>query len=482
VSQELLTALGELRWEAGTDHELARAVAMVLGPVTGAGAVEVSLHPGHVTVVDLTSNDHPITELATPLELAPGLHRRPRSGWGDGPRAELAARVGATRCVVVPLYCRHTEAYVASWTSRTRVTTEEGDALAAALGIVVDARVLVHRVAKLSRSAHSDNRRLRQSLRDSLGVDDTMRSPAMRRCLERAHAVAPYDTPVLVTGPSGAGKELVARGIHARSSRVTGPFVMLNCGAVPESLAESELFGHRRGAFTGATADHKGLFERATGGTLLLDEVGELSARMQVKLLRVLQEGTFTAVGAEREQHSDARVIAATHRDLAALVTDGSFREDLYYRLAVFEVRVPGLAERPEDFAALVRRVLARTAARMGRDAPSVPRDVMRQLALHDWPGNVRELENVLEGALVMSRGNRLAVPLLLGSAPTRAGERQPVGPLEHSVRTAIETALQQTKGKLYGPGGAAELLDLKPGTLQSKMRKLRIDRARFVR
>lgn len=355
--------------------------------------------------------------------------------------------------------------------------------LEAALGTLFDARVLLQRVARLSRAAHSENRHLRQSLRDRAAGDPTMRSAPMVDCLERADAVAPYDTPVLITGPSGSGKEVVARRIHARSSRTARPFIKLNCGAIPEALAESELFGHERGAFTGATTRRRGVFERAAGGTLLLDEVGELSPAVQVKLLRVLQEGTFVPVGGERDLHSAARVLAATHCDLSAGVAQGTFREDLFYRLAVFEVAVPGLRERAEDLPSLVQQIVERTAARMGRSVPVVPRAVLAQLLAHPWPGNVRELENVLEGALVMSRGATLEGPLLLRSPRTGGGEPAVnVGPLETTVRRALEAALRQAAGKLYGPGGAAELLELNPGTLQSKMRKLGIDRQDFVR
>lgn len=305
----------------------------------------------------------------------------------------------------------------------------------------------------------------------------------MVHCLGRADAVAPYDTPVLITGPSGAGKEIVARRVHARSSRRARPFIKLNCGAIPEALAESELFGHERGAFTGATTRRRGVFERAAGGTLLLDEVGELSPSVQVKLLRVLQEGSFLPVGAEADLRSDARVLAATHRDLGAGVAEGSFREDLFYRLAVFEVAVPGLSEREEDLPSLVRQIVERTAARMGRSSPRIPRAVMAQLLAHDWPGNVRELENVLEGALVMSRGSTLDAPLPLRRTQTTTDTASlRARPLDETIRCAIETALRQTAGKLYGTGGAAELLALKPGTLQSKMRKLGIDRLPFVR
>lgn len=303
----------------------------------------------------------------------------------------------------------------------------------------------------------------------------------MRRCLDRALAVAPYDTPVLVTGPSGSGKELVARRIHTLGPRHRGPFVQLNCGAIPEGLVESELFGHERGAFTGAVALHRGVFERASGGTLLLDEVGELSAASQVKLLRVLQEGTFSRVGAETMRRSDARVIAATHRDLLSLTATGTFREDLFYRLAVFEVRVPGLRERLDDLPRLAHQLVERIATRMGRAVPAIDRVTLDRLATHDWPGNVRQLENMLEAALVMSASDRLELPPPSLAPRPRAAAPAAVEPLEHAIRRCIEAALESTRGKIYGPGGAAQRLELKPGTLQSKMRKLGIDRRAFV-
>ena len=436
-------ALSGVRWEVPTDVGLARGLAAALRRSHDAIALEL----------EVSGHTHRVTQY--------DLHAPPNA-------------------VVVPT-TRHVEARLRIWTPARGISAADRRTLAAVLGVQLDARALLQRVATLSRRAYADNRRLERDLREQLGDDATMQSPPMRRCLERAHAVAPYPTPVLVRGPSGAGKELIARRIHALSPRASGPFVKINCGAIPESLAESELFGHLRGAFTGATTDRKGVFERAHGGTLLLDEVGELSPSTQVKLLRVLQEGTFTPVGGERDRHSDARVVAATHRDLDAAVSAGTFREDLFYRLAVFEVRVPALLERTEDLPLLIRHLLETTAQRMGRPTPKVPRDVMTRLLTHDWPGNVRELQNVLEGALVVSDGNTLVSPLFRQREPTpRTSE--PVRALDVAIRAAIEAALRATGGKLYGPGGAAELLELNPGTLQSKMRKLGIDRRSFVR
>lgn len=470
-------SISTVRWETPTEEEFASSLAASLQTTTGATEVEVFVCGPSASRVLGEAGRATVTTVEPSPSVQSEVRRRPRGGWG----AELEG-AGAERVSLRPS-CRHGDGYVILWTPRGRVDADARAELEAALGTLFDARVLLQRVARLSRAAHSENRHLRQSFRDRVAVDPTMRSAPMVRCLERADAVAPYDTPVLLTGPSGAGKEVVARRIHARSSRTARPFIKLNCGAIPEALAESELFGHERGAFTGATTRRRGVFERTAGGTLLLDEVGELSPAVQVKLLRVLQEGTFVPVGGERELHSAARVLAATHCDLSAGVAQGSFREDLFYRLAVFEVAVPGLRERVEDLPSLAQQIVERIAARMGRSVPQLPRCVMAQLLAHEWPGNVRELENVLEGALVMSRGAALDGPLLLRIPRRGAGESPAsVVPLEATVRGAIEAALGEAGGKLYGPGGAAELLELNPATLQSKMRKLGIDRQEFVR
>ena len=474
----LISSLAAVRWESATNAAFARAIAEAIRPATRARAVELGGPELGRVVVTFAADGRARVEEDAFVRREPATVRRPRAGWGASD--EVATDVGASQRTTVALRCRHAEGHVVVWTPRTSWPDGALETLASALGVLVDARRLVRRVATLSRAAHSDNRRLRRALQ--LDGDPTVRSPVMRRCLERAHAVAPYDTPVLVSGPSGAGKERVARRIHAWSSRRAGPFIALNCGALPDALAESELFGHRKGAFTGASRDHRGVFERARGGTLLLDEVGELSPVAQVKLLRVLQEGSFTPLGGERAVTSDARVVAATHRDLSAAVGDGSFREDLFYRIAVFEVAVPALRDRPEDFSALVHELLESVASRMRRRVPSVPRSVMAMLASQPWPGNVRELQNTLEGALVMTGGDQLAMPLRTGSRGLVRSEATDVPTFEEASRRAIEAALDRCAGKIYGPDGAAALLGLKPGTLQSKMRKLGVSRSDFLR
>lgn len=474
MALDVVKALAEVRWEVARDEDFAMAVADAFH--RGARARVVELGWGDVSfVVDLQDDAPSVSSGRASGSLEPGLQRRPRKGWPG----EAGAAVGAPSRLVLRVPARHVQAWAVVWMGRVSERPAWEGSAAAALGVLLDARVLLGRVAQLSRSAHSDNRTLRRALQDVVDPRVVASSPAMRAALERADAVASFDTPVLISGPSGAGKEVLARRIHARSARAEGPFVALNCGAIPSSLAESELFGHVRGAFTGATHARRGVFERARGGTLLLDEVGELSAATQVKLLRVLQEQTFTPLGSEQVRRTNARVIAATHRDLSAAVAGGSFREDLFYRLAVFEVAVPALAERPEDIPGLVQAIVRRLAHRMQRPQPTVPRSVLADLVARPWPGNVRELENVLEGALIMSPTDILVLPLHRPSP--RAESVSTVQPLDESIRAAIEAALSASRGKVYGTGGAAEMLGLHPATLQSKMRKLGIQRAHFV-
>jgi transcriptional regulator with GAF, ATPase, and Fis domain len=357
-------------------------------------------------------------------------------------------------------------------------------ALRDVLGRVVETATrhmdVVQRVATLSRRAHVESRELRADLeRLEPSRDVIARSAVMRDALARAHLVAAHPTTVLITGESGSGKEVLAREIHRRSPRAHRPLLQINCGAISDHLVESELFGHERGAFTGADRVHIGLFERAHRGTLFLDEVGELPLAAQVKLLRVLQERQVRRVGGTAQIDVDVRLIAATNRPLAAMVASGAFRDDLYYRLDVFAIRVPPLRERRGDLAPLVSVLVAQLADKLGSDPPPITRAILSRLAAHDWPGNVRELMNVLETALILGGGRSLELPEELA----RRSIQKPSGDaprFERAVREAIADALRATRGKLYGTDGAAARLGLKPGTLQSKMRKLGIRRADF--
>jgi transcriptional regulator with GAF, ATPase, and Fis domain len=354
-------------------------------------------------------------------------------------------------------------------------------ALDAVLEMASRHMAVVQRVAELSRRAHGESRALRADLqRLEPHGEIVARSPAMRDALARARLVAAHPTTVLITGESGSGKEVLAREIHRRSPRAHRPMWQLNCGAIPENLVESELFGHERGAFTGADQLHVGLFERAHRGTLFLDEVGELPRSAQVKLLRVLQERNIRRVGGTSQIDVDVRLIAATNRPLAAMVADGRFREDLFYRLDVFGIRVPPLRERRGDLAPLVSALIAQLSERLQLEPPPVTRAMLGKLEVHDWPGNVRELGNVLEAALILGGGRSLELPdefLQRIARATRSAERPR---FETAVRAAIEDSLRTTRGKIYGTDGAAALLGLKPGTLQSKMRKLGIRREPF--
>lgn len=307
-------------------------------------------------------------------------------------------------------------------------------------------------------------------------------SASMQRLTQMARQVAVTDAPVLITGETGSGKELLARAIHQWSDRAGSSFVKLNCAALPEHLVESELFGHKKGAFTGAEHDRPGRFQVANGGTLLLDEVGELPAPAQAKLLRVLQEGTFEPVGSDRAVKTDVRIVAATNVDLDLAIAKGNFREDLYYRLAVFPLELPPLRERTEDLPRLVEQHLLALKKRTGRGPWSLSRSALERLSAYDWPGNVRELRNALERATILvPRGELELEPPRTKRGRARLLEANGPGgelpTLEVVERDYLLKVLEATGGKIYGPGGAAEITGLKPSTLQSRLARLGVRR-----
>jgi transcriptional regulator with GAF, ATPase, and Fis domain len=295
--------------------------------------------------------------------------------------------------------------------------------------------------------------------------------------MQQVETVARTDTPVLILGETGSGKEVVARAIHERSPRADGPVLRVNCGAIPPELVDSELFGHERGAFTSAHTQRIGWFERADGGTLFLDEVGELPAAAQVRLLRVLQDGIYERVGGQRPQSADVRVVAATHRDLPTMVAQGRFREDLWYRIAVFSIRLPPLRERKQDIPALARYFASMVGLRYGSGPLLASEADLRVLEAYDWPGNVRELGAVIERAAVLGEGRRLEVARALGaSIPMGSRTGALVGAvrsLDEVAREAIEHALRVHDGRIDGPRGAARALGLHANTLRSRMAKL---------
>jgi len=300
-------------------------------------------------------------------------------------------------------------------------------------------------------------------------------SAAMKQLFRAIRRVAPSGVSVLVLGESGTGKELVAQALHSHSERKGAPLVAVNCAAIPASLQESELFGHERGSFTGAVAKRVGRFEEADGGTLFLDEVAELSPELQAKLLRVLQERSFRRVGGTNELRSDFRLLAATHRDLFALVGQGQFREDLYYRLAVFEIETPALRDRGSDVALLANAFIAELSTKLRRDAPILSKDAKAALVAHRWPGNVRELRNAMQYAVTLCTGATIELehlpPRMLG-APIAAqtSGRLPLLALGDLERLAIEQALEQTEGRV---GEAAEILGINRTTLYRKLKQL---------
>jgi len=300
-------------------------------------------------------------------------------------------------------------------------------------------------------------------------------SPALKRVLHQVETVAPTDSAVLIRGETGTGKERIARAIHDLSGRRGRTFVKLNCAAIPTGLLESELFGHERGAFTGAIAQKIGRFQVANGGTLFLDEVGDIPLELQPKLLRVLQDQEFERLGSTRTIRVDVRVVAATNRNLEEMVAAGTFRNDLYYRLKVFPIVLPPLRERPDDIPALVRYFAQKFARRMKKRIETIPADAMAALCRYAWPGNVRELENAIERAVILTSGLVLRVPV-----SEFRGRVSPSGgaTLEATEREAILRTLRETSWVLAGPHGAAARLGLKRTTLQSRMRKLGIHRA----
>ena len=306
------------------------------------------------------------------------------------------------------------------------------------------------------------------------------KSPALQRALEQVAIVAPTDSTVLLYGETGTGKELIARAIHNLSSRRKRPLVRINCAAIPSGLLESELFGHERGAFTGALMQKKGRFELADGGSLFLDEIGDISLELQPKLLRAVQEQEFERLGSARTIEVDVRMIAATHRDLPTMIREGKFREDLFYRLNVFPIEIPPLRERRDDIPLLVNYFVSTLSRRMGKQIESIPEEAMEVLSNHTWRGNVRELANFIERAVILSQGDELQVPIAELNASHARGFA-PASTFEQAERNVIIDALKSASGQISGRGGAAERLDLKRTTLQNKMRKLNISRACYA-
>lgn len=333
------------------------------------------------------------------------------------------------------------------------------------------------------------NRLQRQDIAASIVGSDSGLKPVM----EHVERVSHTDAPVLILGETGTGKEVIARAVHSRSRRASGPMYRVNCGAIPPELVDSELFGHERGAFTGAVSGRKGWFERADGGTLFLDEVAELPPAAQVRLLRVLQDGGMERVGGQRTFTVDVRIVAATNAEMDDMVARGRFREDLWYRLSVFPIRLPPLRERVQDIPALAAHFAWSAGKRLGGSPLSPSARDVGILVSYDWPGNVRELAAVVERAAILGDGKRLEIEAAIGrpsqtsrgGAPIDGREGRSSGEgsfptLDEAMRAHVEAALERTRGRIEGKGGAAELLEINPHTLRARMRKLGIDWKQF--
>jgi formate hydrogenlyase transcriptional activator len=356
---------------------------------------------------------------------------------------------------------------------------ETAGRVAGLLAIALHNSLMVEEVRRLNRLLDRENTLLKEQIRQVRGESRYIaESPRMRELLEKVKLVAPSEATVLIRGETGTGKEGLARMVHELSPRFAGPLVVVNLGALPETLIESELFGYEKGAFTGAIRRKAGRFEQADGGTIFLDEVGDAPPSVQVRLLRALQEKEIVRVGGAEAVKVNVRVVAATNRDLEQMVETGAFRRDLYYRLNIFPVHILPLRERREDIRPLTLYFLSRLSARMHRKPPVVSDEAWRRLESHEWPGNIRELENLIERALILSPGSELSVPEVrtTGTAAVpvsgAAAEGSFVPPFDDAVRELLRRAMVEADGRIYGQGGAADRLRLKPTTLQGKLRK----------
>jgi formate hydrogenlyase transcriptional activator len=428
--------------------------------------------------------------------LVPMAERVLRSGQPANPsRQEISAdpalaSAGIHSCCQLPLNSRGRVVGVFGLaSSRENAFAEQCSFLglmANQVALSVENALAYGEISRLRGRLSRENVYLENEIETELHFEDIVgESEALRRVLTEVNTVAPTDSTVLICGETGTGKELIARAVHKLSSRKTNPFVKLNCAAIPTGLLESELFGHEKGAFTGAFSQRAGRFEVAHGGTIFLDEIGEIPLELQPKLLRVLQEREFERLGSSRTLRTDARLIAATNQDLKLMVEDQHFRSDLYYRLNVFPVRLPPLRERQDDIPALVRHFVQEFSRRNKRHIEVIPSETMDALLRYDWPGNVRELQNVLERAVIISQGPVLHVPAadLKSSAakPVRSDPASFRSVMDETERTQILHALEESNWVISGPAGAAARLGLKRTTLQARMHKLGIRLSRSL-
>lgn len=396
----------------------------------------------------------------------------------------LGMKIGASdkSCLIVQLHAEQTVTgnicLMADGLSRyTDGHVEIVKMLANPIAIVTHLYLSLQKQIKMTKSVIEENRFLSNELRSVAGEDIIGADSGLKDVIQMVEHLANVDTPILITGETGVGKELIANLIQKTSSRRQGPFVKVNCGAIPDSLIDSELFGHERGAFTGAVARKIGRFERADGGTIFLDEIGELPLQAQTRLLRVLQNQNVERVGGVESIPIDTRVIAATHRDLPKMIQAETFREDLYFRLNVFPINVPPLRYHKQDIPALVHHFIHKKANIMNLPVvPSLAPGAVDPLLAYDWPGNVRELENIIERAIILYRDTPIRFDFLLPSMSSCVcTTTDEIKPLDVVVRQHILSVLKVARGKISGPGGAAELLGVHPNTLRKRMDKIGI-------
>jgi len=462
--------------------------------------------PGVTTLADSATGDPPPDALVCSEDMLERLQR-----WADRKRVQTRAELSAAEPLVVRALTGDASAeclvggladeqsglglLIAVAAQEAPFSTAERERFAALLepfAAALATHAQLRELATLRNAAEAESERLRSRLGSGAGLDELVGTDGgLKGVFERIALVAKSDVPVLILGETGAGKEMVAREIHQRSRRREAPFIRVNCGAIPPELIDSELFGHERGSFTGATSQRRGWFERADRGTLLLDEIGDLPTAAQVRLLRVLQDGLIRRVGGEDDIKVDVRIIAATHRDLPNLIQDGLFREDLWYRLATFPIVLPPLRERPADIPALAAHFARRAASRFGLRLQLPSANDLALLGAYDWPGNVRELAAVMDRAAILGDGQGLQIATALGATPatpSRAGSPRPaahggvaqddgIATLDQAMRAHIELALTATQGRIEGPHGAARVLDINPHTLRARMRKLGVTR-----
>ena len=403
----------------------------------------------------------------------------------DSPTSRLLRDEGVRSVISMPLITHDRALGTLSLASLRDAAFQQGDVdllvqVAGQVAIAVENALAFQEIAELRNKLAQEKLYLEDEIRSEMNFEEIVgESPSLRAVLKQVETVAPTDSAVLIQGETGTGKELIARAIHNLSPRREHTFVKVNCAAIPAGLLESELFGHERGAFTGAIAQRIGRFELAHGGTIFLDEVGDIPLELQPKLLRVLQEQEFERLGSVRTIRADVRLVAATNRDLAEMVAARTFRSDLYYRLRVFPLVMPPLRERQEDIPTLVRYFVQKYARRMNRAVETIPSETLDLLVRYSWPGNIRELENLLERAVIVSPGPVLRVPLSELKIPAEPAATGDLLTLEAAEREHILKALQAANWVLAGPRGAAAKLGMKRTTLQSRMQKLGVSRGR---